>query len=249
MQLKQLLINDNFIHFIVDDNNQSIVIDPGYSDEIMDYIQKNNLTVNHILITHHHADHTNGIKTLLQRFPELQVTGPEETEQFNHNTYKPDLNNFTSISANGLDIHILPGYGHTLNHILYYVPEYKWLFSGDCLFNLGAGKIFEGTPDMYVKTMDYLKELPSETKIFSGHNYIQSNLKFCKSLPQYYDDDNLEQLAQETLKQDIISTTMNFEMQYNPFLNYDNPVLQNHHNITDDAPATFKKLRELKNSL
>ena len=128
--------------------------------------------------------------------------------------------------------------GHTLGHICFYFEKDKMIFSGDTLFSLGCGKIFEGTYLQMFNSLEKLKKLPLDTKIFCGHEYTLQNSKFCV---KYDPDNNKLKKKIEKIKENIknnlptIPSTIQEELECNIFLKSENV-------------ETFSKLRDLKDN-
>ena len=168
---------DNYI-WLVTTNEGSIAIDPGESSNTINFLEKNQLDLKAILITHHHFDHTGGIDDLVSYSP-VNVYGP-----FNNDIASIDkkLKDGDKINVIGIEFEIIEIPGHTLDHIAFYSENNgsPILFCGDTLFAGGCGRVFEGTFDQMYESLNKLKILPENTNIYCGHEYTLSNLKFAK---------------------------------------------------------------------
>ena len=171
-------LQDNYSYLIIDEsNNSACVIDPSESKPIINFIENNNITLKYILNTHHHFDHIGGNKDLKKKFGST-ILGfkddahriPEIDVQLEDNQIWKAENFVTKI------IHIP---GHTSGHICFHFFREKLAFTGDTLFSLGCGKIFEGTYQEMFNSLNKIKSLPQETKIYFGHEYTLNNSKFC----------------------------------------------------------------------
>ena len=178
---------DNYI-WLVSTNEGSIVVDPGESKEILNLIDSNEIDLKGVLITHHHYDHTNGLLDLTNKM-NLEVYGPKKIEGINNIVKESD-----KFSLIGIDFEVIEIPGHTLDHLAFYSSNNKdpILFCGDTLFAGGCGRVFEGTFEQMFKSLKKISNYPKETKIFCGHEYTLSNLKFALKV----DEDN-KQLANE----------------------------------------------------
>ena len=178
---------DNYI-WLVSTNEGSIVVDPGESKEILNLIDTNEIDLKGVLITHHHYDHTNGLLDLTNKM-NLEVYGPEKIEGINNIVKESD-----KFSIIGIDFEVIEIPGHTLDHLAFYSfnDEDPILFCGDTLFAGGCGRVFEGTFEQMFWSLKKISNYPKETKVFSGHEYTLSNLKFALEV----DEDN-KQLADE----------------------------------------------------
>ena len=241
---------DNYI-WLVSTNEGSIVVDPGESKEILNLIDTNEIDLKGVLITHHHYDHTNGLLDLTNKM-NLEVYGPEKIEGINNIVNESD-----KFSLIGIDFEVIEIPGHTLDHLAFYSSNNKdpILFCGDTLFAGGCGRVFEGTFEQMFKSLKKISNYPKETKIFCGHEYTLSNLKFALKV----DEDN-KQLANEyinvkkLISSDIPSlpTNLNKELKLNPFLrcneiNIKNKIIDKF-DIIDDELEIFTALRKWKDN-
>ena len=241
---------DNYI-WLVSTNEGSIVVDPGESKEILNLVDSNKIDLKGVLITHHHYDHTNGLLDLTNKI-NLEVYGPKKIEGINNIVKESD-----KFSLIGIDFEVIEIPGHTLDHLAFYSSNNKdpILFCGDTLFAGGCGRVFEGTFEQMFKSLKKISNYPKETKIFCGHEYTLSNLKFALEA----DEDN-KQLADEYLNvkklisSDIPSlpTNLNKELKVNPFLrcneiNIKNKVIDKF-DIIDDELEIFTALRKWKDN-
>ena len=173
-------LKDNFSYLILDKSSKDCcVVDPGEAQPIIDEIEKKKLNLKFILNTHHHYDHIGGNSELkkkfsarivgfhgdLQRIPGIDIS-VKENDIWEEGNFKAKI------------IHTP---GHTLGHICFYFFNEKVIFTGDTLFSLGCGRIFEGTHMQMFNSRQKLKTLPPETKIFCGHEYTLQNSLFCLS--------------------------------------------------------------------
>ena len=230
-------LQDNYSYLIIDENNNNAcVIDPSESEPIINYIENNSIKLKFILNTHHHYDHVGGNTILKEKY------GPKILG------FKKDKDRIP-----GIDIHLsddqiwkqdnfeckifhIPG--HTSGHISFYFFNQKMIFTGDTLFSLGCGKIFEGTYKQMFDSLNKLKSLPEETKIYCGHEYTLKNSSFCSQI----DKNNKNLLkkideVKENLKKNLpsIPSTIGEELAYNIFLRAKNL-------------EEFSKLRDFKDN-
>ena len=207
---------DNYI-WIVHNDQHAIVVDPGDAVPVCDYIEKHQLKLIAILVTHHHRDHIGGIKDLVGLY-NTPVYGPrkEKIPCLTHPLSEGDVVEFDQLkfSLNVIDIP-----GHTFGHI-----AYLWdggMFCGDTLFTCGCGKIFEGTPAQLHHSLQRLASLPDETLVYCTHEYTELNLPF--ALICEPSNKTLKQRAQEARilrAQDkpTVPSTLGLEKATNPFL-------------------------------
>ena len=243
--------NDNYI-WLATTNEGSIVIDPGEAHKTIKYLKVNDLNLEAILITHHHFDHTGGIEDMLN-FKRVDVYGPvNNIPNINKQLRDGDL-----FSVIGIDFKIIEIPGHTLDHIAFFSENNgnPVLFCGDTLFSSGCGRVFEGTYEQMHKSILKLKSLPANTKIYSGHEYTQSNLKFAmeveplnqKLISRYNDVQDLLNKGIPTLP-----TTLELELEVNPFLRCQAREVQNsvvkEFNTSNHENEIFKALRQWKDN-
>ena len=230
-------LQDNYSYLIIDENNNSAcVVDPGEAKPIVDYLKNKNIKLRYILNTHHHSDHIGGNEYLKKKFGSIVVG------------FKKDINRIPEIDvllednqiwkAENFEAKIIHIPGHTSGHICFHFFQEKLVFTGDTLFSLGCGRIFEGTYKEMFESLNKIKSLPEETKVYCGHEYTLSNLKFCiKYNPE---NRNLKKKA-ENIKKKIdnglptIPSTIKDELECNIFLR------------ANDLES-FSKLRDLKDN-
>tara|TARA_B100000965_G_C19445064_1_gene692658 strand:+ start:263 stop:979 length:717 start_codon:yes stop_codon:yes gene_type:complete len=170
-------LEDNFSYILIDQNKNACVIDPSESVPIINFVEKNNIKIKYILNTHHHYDHIGGNKEIKKKYNAKIVAYKNDLHRI------PDvdisLKNNQIWTAENFKSKIIHIPGHTTGHICFFFENEKIAFTGDTLFSLGCGRIFEGTyEEMYI-SLKKLKELPKETKIYCGHEYTLKNSEFC----------------------------------------------------------------------
>ena len=230
-------LQDNYSYLIIDENNNSAcVVDPGEAEPIVDYLKNKKIKLKYILNTHHHFDNIGGNEYLKKKFGSIVVG------------FKKDINRIPEIDvllednqiwkAENFEAKIIHIPGHTTGHICFHFFQEKLVFTGDTLFSLGCGRIFEGTYKEMFESLNKIKSLPEETKVYCGHEYTLSNLKFCiKYNPE---NRNLKKKA-ENIKKKIdnglptIPSTIKDELECNIFLR------------ANDLES-FSKLRDLKDN-
>jgi hydroxyacylglutathione hydrolase len=166
--------NDNYIWLLHDDDGNAVVVDPGTADVVKRALDSRQLTLQAILLTHHHDDHIGGVSDLLARHA-VPVYGPVDARIPQTTTSLKDGDAVVLESPKvRFDVLAIPG--HTLSHIAY-VGE-GLLLCGDTLFSLGCGRLFEGTPAQMLTSLDRLAELPDATLVCAGHEYTEKNSRF-----------------------------------------------------------------------
>ncbi|EOI8093708.1 hydroxyacylglutathione hydrolase [Cronobacter sakazakii] len=193
---------DNYIWVLNDDEGQCLLVDPGEAEPVFRALEENQWQPVAILLTHHHHDHTGGVKALVARFPDITVYGPEETRSKGAQVVVNDGEKFNIL---GCEFLAFSTPGHTLGHFSYF--SFPYLFCGDTMFSAGCGRLFEGTPAQMYQSFQKINALPEDTLICCAHEYTLSNLKFLvailpddPALTQYYREVNeLRAKNQKTL--------------------------------------------------
>ena len=230
-------LKDNYAYLIIDETKQNAcVVDPSEAKPIINYIEKNKINLKYILNTHHHYDHVGGNVELKKKYACNVIGFIEDKDRIpeidillkDNQIWKED--NFEA------KIYHIPG--HTTGHIAYHFFKEKKIFTGDTLFSLGCGKIFEGTHEQMFNSINRIKELPKETEIYCGHEYTLQNSNFCLA----NDSENLklkEKIVKikKKIKNDLptIPTILKDEIECNIFLK------------AKDLKS-FSKLRDLKDN-
>lgn len=211
--------SDNYIWLIKETSGPlSIVVDPGDATPVLQTLQHQHLQLDAILITHHHFDHTGGIETLKEAFPNIPVYGPDSSP-CDSITHRQRNNDTLSLLNNTLNLSVLEIPGHTLDHIAYYNDQ--WLFCGDTLFSAGCGRVFEGTMEQMHQSLHRLCQLNDHTAIYCGHEYTAANLAFASTVePNNADIQAAIQLTQQKRSQNqpSLPSTIKREKRINPFL-------------------------------
>lgn len=171
--------SDNYI-WLVHTPQQNIVIDPGQAAPVMTMLEERQWKLDAIWITHHHSDHVDGVGALQQKY-KAQIYGARKDADRLPALDYAFVDGEQFIQA-GSPVHVIETPGHTIGHICFYVPHWKALFSGDTLFSLGCGRLFEGTASDMFHSLGKLKDVPDDTDLFCGHEYTLSNAKFAQSV-------------------------------------------------------------------
>lgn len=242
---------DNYIWLIINPIKRSIsCIDPGDATPVLTYAKDNQLSLNHILLTHHHHDHINGVSELLAHFPNALVYGPLDDRIA---TTKRIVGSADVICIDNLTFQVLDTPGHTSSHICYYESTRGWLFCGDTLFSAGCGRVFDGTIEALHESVRALKQLPNETKLYCGHEYTRQNLQFAATIePDNRAIHDYFLYLQNNPVLCSLPSTIAHEKEINPFMRTDTEMLQAVALASNlgsaDSLSIFKYLREKKNN-
>ena len=205
---------------LIDDTKRiGCVVDPGEAAPIIKHLESNNIELRYILNTHHHYDHVGGNLELKKRYNSKIVGFKEDKDRIPEIDVLVEDNQKWKGENFEAKIYHIPG--HTSGHIAFHFFLEKKIFTGDTLFSLGCGRIFEGTYEQMFNSLKKIKELPKDTQIYCGHEYTLQNSKFCESNDP--DNSNLKSKIEE-IKEKIknghptIPSILSDEMECNIFL-------------------------------
>tara|TARA_B110000467_G_scaffold94661_1_gene85557 strand:+ start:292 stop:1011 length:720 start_codon:yes stop_codon:yes gene_type:complete len=230
-------LHDNYSYLVIDEkNNIACAIDPSEAKPIIKYLEKKNINLKYILNTHHHYDHVGGNQELKKKYNARVIGYKGDKHRIPEiDTLVDDQEIWKQESFEAKIIHIP---GHTLGHICFYFFNEEAAFTGDTLFSLGCGKIFEGSYEQMFNSLMKIKALPLKTKIYCGHEYTKQNAKFC--ITHDKNNENLKnkiKIIDKKLENNLptIPSTIREELDCNIFLR-------------SDKVETFSKLRDLKDN-
>ncbi len=226
-------------------------VDPGDAEAILVVLERDGLTLDSILTTHHHADHVGGVLELTRRFA-VPVYGPA-AEAIPGRTVALLEGDRVDLPGLGLHFDVLDVPGHTAGHIAY--VGHGAVFCGDTLFSGGCGRLFEGTPAQMLNSLEKLARLPPSTRVYCAHEYTEANLRFAAAVEPA--NASLAAYAAEVAvlrhrSMPTVPTTLGLESRINPFLRTrlaavrDVAAAHAGRALKDDADA-FGVVREWKN--
>jgi hydroxyacylglutathione hydrolase len=241
---------DNYI-WTLRQGRHAAVVDPGEAGPVKEYLAREKLELCAILATHHHPDHTGGIAELV-KMKKVPVHGPkgEPIPELTHPVGQGDMVEIPELAAK---FSVLDIPGHTRAHVAYYGLES--LFCGDTLFACGCGRVFEGTPEQMLDSLNRLAALPDATRVYCGHEYTLANIRFARAV-----DPKNTALAERELRvqklrdagKPSLPSTLGEERATNPFLRCDEPVVVESANKylgarIGDPVRVFAAIRDWKN--
>jgi hydroxyacylglutathione hydrolase len=228
------VLRDNYVYLVRDPaEGACAAVDPSVAEPVLRALDDLGWRLTHVLNTHHHGDHTGGN---LARIPGLDVAVGDG-----------DRYRLGAAEGQAFDIP-----GHTRGHIAFWFPDSRALFCGDTLFAMGCGRLFEGTPRQMWESLNKLRALPGDTRIYCGHEYTQTNARFALTIEP--GNRALQARAREVdaMRAEgnpTIPATMAEELRTNPFLRADDPELGRAVGLDGaDAVAVFAEIRRRKDA-
>lgn len=215
---------DNYIYLLRESGSGVVgIVDAGDAAPALAELDRQGLALTHIFNTHHHPDHVGGNAALKDRFPDAALIGPKsETARIpglDVTVAEGDKVEFGTLSFKVIEVP-----GHTRGHVAYWTEGGSAVFSGDTLFAMGCGRMFEGNAEQMWNSLGKLKWLPSTTRVYCGHEYTQTNARFALTvdpgnqtlIERAADVDRLRAAGKPT-----IPSTIGLENETNPFLRAD----------------------------
>ncbi|KAL3334642.1 hypothetical protein AABB24_031060 [Solanum stoloniferum] len=213
-------LQDNYAYLLHDVDTGTVgVVDPSEAVPVIDALSRNNRNLTYILNTHHHHDHTGGNMELKARYGAKVIGSGVDNDRIPGIDIA--LNDGDQWMFAGHEVFVMETPGHTRGHINFYFPRSKAVFTGDTLFSLSCGKLFEGTPEQMLSSLGKITSLPDDTNVYCGHEYTLSNSKFALSIEP--GNEELQSYAAHVAnlrKKGLptIPTTLKTEKLCNPFL-------------------------------
>ena len=243
------LLSDNY-SYIINGNASNLTgcIDPSVSDDVINVLKRKELKLDFIINTHHHHDHVGGNIDLKKKYNSKIVCSSYDEKRIpGADIKKSDENEFSLGETNFKVIHIP---GHTLGHIAFYSEKSNIIFTGDTLFSLGCGRIFEGTFEQMFSSLEKIKKLPKNTMLYCGHEYTKKNGEFCISIDRENRKlkDRIKNVDNKTKKNlPTIPITLGEELETNIFLRCEDKKVKNKIKMNNASKLeVFTKLRNLK---
>ena len=244
-------LQDNYSFIIHDTETDTVtVVDPSEFEPIKNFIEKKFKKIDYILNTHHHFDHVGGNIDLKKKYKAKIIGSIKDEKRIPGIDIKLSDNENFKLGNIDFKIYFIPG--HTKGHVCFYAKNEKVIFTGDTLFSLGCGKVFEGTHLEMLNSLNLIKKLPVDTQIYCGHEYTQKNLDFC--IKYEINNNRLKEkrkwvISKLSKKEPTIPITIEEELNTNIFLRCNIPAVKKSLGMESSSEVEiFKKLRDLKDS-
>ncbi len=246
---------DNYVYILqCQETGEVALVDCPDAEPMFAKLEELNLAPSAIWLTHHHWDHINGTSDLVKRWPNLTVYAYEGDS---HRIDKVTnwLKEGDKVRLGNCEAEVIFTPGHTLGHIAYHFADSNVLLCGDTMFAAGCGRVFEGTFPQMHESLQKLGALPPKTKVYCGHEYTASNVRFALSVDP--NNEALQQFQSEVTtaranNQPTIPTTLALEWKVNPFLRVGNPAIQQAAKASgadiSDPAAVFEAIRRQKDN-
>jgi hydroxyacylglutathione hydrolase len=242
-------LSDNYAFLAHDPvSGETALVDAPEAGPILSALKDRGWTLSHVLLTHHHYDHIDGLAEILAAHPAQVIGAAADAHRL------PPLDHAVSegdhLNICGEDVRVMDVSGHTVGHVAFYMPGTGAVFTADSLMALGCGRLFEGTAPQMWASLSKLAALPDNTMVYSGHEYTAANAGFALSV----DPDNPDLQARVAeIKQarsenkPTVPSLLSLEKATNPFLRVDNATLRRHLGMEDaDSAAVFAEVRARK---
>lgn len=244
-------LSDNYAFLLHDSaSGETAVVDVPEAAPIEAALQENGWQLTQIVITHHHADHIDGVDRLRQSTGAKVVGAAADSHRL------PDLDQAVepgqTIRVCGAEANVLDVPGHTVGHIAFHLPDERIAFTGDSLMALGCGRLFEGTPEQMWRSLSQFRDMPGDTRICSGHEYTSNNASFAVTVDP--DNDALKERASDVSAaraegRATVPSMLSAELKTNPFLRPDDGAIRAELGMKDEPDvAVFAEIRRRKDS-
>lgn len=244
-------LSDNYAFLLHDEaSGATALVDIPEAAPILEVVAARGWRISEVWITHHHADHVQGLADVLAAHKATVRGGAADAHRLpplDHAHSGEDIFDFASHEVRVIDVP-----GHTSGHIAFYVADASAVFTADSLMALGCGRLFEGTAEQMWGSLTRLMALPAHTTVCSGHEYTASNAKFALTI----DPDNPDLIsrsaaidAARAAGEATVPSTLALEMETNPFLRASNPDIRTHLGMTDATDVqVFAEIRARKDA-
>ncbi|MDB4957344.1 MAG: hydroxyacylglutathione hydrolase [Myxococcales bacterium] len=240
-------LKDNYAYLVIE-GARAAVVDPGEAAPIEQALAREGVTLGAIWLTHHHADHVGGVAALVAKRPGIEVVAhAHDRERAPHVTNA--VEHEATVELDGLRATIIYNPGHTLGAISYWISGSDGaVFTGDTMFGAGCGRLFEGTAAAMHASLSRLASLPETTRVYFGHEYTASNLRFAAAV-----EPNNPAIAARAsaLREPSTPSTVADERATNPFVRVGEPAViaaARARGASDDPVSVLAAIRAWKDS-
>ena len=244
-------LQTNYVYLVRDAAAEATAaVDPSVAAPVLAELERRGWRLDLILNTHHHHDHIGG---------NLELKAATGCRIVGNAADRARIPGIDEAVADGGEVRIggargpaIAVSGHTIGHMVYWFEDARLLFSGDTLFSLGCGRLFEGSPAEMWASLCRLRALPADTRVYCGHEYTADNARFCLTLDP--DNPQLQARAAEARRlreagRPTLPARLGDEVACNPFLRADDPVIQRAAGTPPgDAVAAFAAIRRMKDA-
>lgn len=241
------VLKDNYVWLLVDATRTALVVDPGKAPPVLAALREADLRLGAILLTHHHADHIGGVAGLLAT-ADVPVYAPADP-RIDLDCHRVADGERIAIAEPDVTFEVIAVPGHTRSHVAYH--GHGVLFSGDTLFSIGCGRMFEGDASQMLASLDRLAALPAQTRICCGHEYTLANCAFAQEIEPH----NAALAARTEAAKKMraaglasVPSTLASELACNPFLRVDAPSIAARFEPDGDRIVRFARLRLMKDN-
>ncbi|MCM2562659.1 hydroxyacylglutathione hydrolase [Lutimaribacter sp. EGI FJ00015] len=244
-------LSDNYAFLAHDKaSGETALIDVPEAGPILEELDRRGWQLTHILLTHHHLDHVQGIDAVLAAYPAKVVGATADAHRL------PPLDigvaEGDTVQIGGESGHVIDVSGHTVGHIAFHFPESQVAFTADSLMALGCGRLFEGTPGQMWQSLQKLAALPPETLICSGHEYTATNARFAQTIEPGNTRlmSRIDRIGEARAKGlPTVPSLLSVELETNPFLRADQPGVRQGVGMEGAAPdEVFAEVRRRKDA-
>ncbi|WP_170598794.1 hydroxyacylglutathione hydrolase [Ruegeria arenilitoris] len=242
-------LSDNYA-FLAHDHasGQTALVDAPEAGPILAELTARGWRLSHVLLTHHHWDHVDGLPGILEQHPAQVIGAAADVHRL------PPLDKQVAdgdrFEIGGEPVEVLDVSGHTVGHVAYYMPKSAVVFTADSLMALGCGRLFEGDAEQMWTSLSKIAALPDETSVCSGHEYTQSNARFAVTIDPYNTalQQRVHEIDQARAKgRATVPSNLGVEKATNPFLRATDPKIQAQLGMVGADPvAVFAEIRGRK---
>ena len=245
------VLSDNYVYVIHQSSaGKTGVVDPAVAEPVLALLDHRGWSLDWILSTHHHADHTAGNLEVKEKTG-CRVVGPR-ADRDRIPGIDVEVGDGDTFTLGDAEAQVFDTPGHTSGHISFWFPGAKALFCADTLFSLGCGRLFEGSPAQMWSSLQKYDPCPDDTLAYCGHEYTLSNAEFALTVDP--DNEALQRRAAEVRRlrdagERTIPSSLGEERAANPFLRPNDPAIRKLLGMEEASDAeVFGEIRRRKDS-